>query len=125
MPVRERELCVIPEFKAPYKKETTTAVADASPEWIWSETNAETMNPFWAVRRLTEKQLQAEVASVTEGIAPRFNCEFVHTEMSLVSIAKIGGKAHNHLRMFQVPFLTNSLPLLKGCLLYTSDAADE
>ena len=72
--IREQTLFVLPEFKAPSEKETkapseketTAAVAGSIPlgteskphiEWIWGAGVAETMHPFWAVRRLTTEQL--------------------------------------------------------------------
>jgi hypothetical protein len=123
---RQCQFYVLPEFKIPMKKQptTNTAGADAEtsavaaqqePEWIWAQGGADTMHPFWAVRRLTDKQLQqAKVDNPTGKIAPRFNCEFLPKTLSVVCIASITDKINNSTRMIEIPILTNSIDLEEG-----------
>ena len=67
------------------------------------------MHPFWAVRRMTEKQLARERSQVRLGqLPPRFNCELQNFSLSSVSIATIG---LNRTKLLEVPVLTNVLPL--------------
>jgi hypothetical protein len=71
-----------PEFTKPKQDEAavagttgsgSTAVADS---WLWGAPGQETMNPFWAVRRLTQKQLTREANDTKNGATiPRFNCK--------------------------------------------------
>jgi hypothetical protein len=124
--LRECEFYVLPEFKIPMKKQptTNTAVADAEtsavaaqqePQWIWGQGGAETMHPFWAVRRLTEKQLQqAKVDTPKDKMAPRFNCELLMRSMSVVCISSVSGECYNRTRLIDMPFLSNSIPLEEG-----------
>ena len=75
------------------------------------------MHPFWAVRRMTAPQLaQVKAALPTTGaqMAPRFNCEINMVPISAVTIAATGGQLLNRTRLIDVPFLTNSAPLVKG-----------
>ena len=56
--------------------ETEGLVDDPSKEeWVWGPQGAETMHPFWAVRRMTRKQLVKEAADPKVGkIVHRSNC---------------------------------------------------
>lgn len=70
------------------------------------------MHPFWAVRRLTEKQLARERSQVRLGqLLPRFNCELRNFSLSSVSLAIIGLNTLNRTKLLGVPFLTNVHPL--------------
>jgi hypothetical protein len=49
------------------------------------------MHPFWAVRRMTAKQLTRERSQVRLGqLPPRFNCELQNFSLSSVGLAIIG-----------------------------------
>ena len=77
------------------------------------------MHPFWAVRRLTETQLQQERLKAKEDKSrimplPRFNCEIEYKNTSIVCIAAVGGQCFNRTRILETPYLTNSECLLKG-----------
>ena len=52
--MRELDLWIIPEFKAP--KPPPTAVADADAPSLWQWRGDETMHPFWAVRWMTDAE---------------------------------------------------------------------
>ena len=124
--LRECEFYVLPELKIPMKKQptTNTAGADAEtsavaaqqePEWIWAQGGADTMHPFWAVRRLTDKQLQqAKVDNPKDKMAPRFNCELLTKTLSVVCIACVSEKVNNCTRLIEMHFLTNSINLEEG-----------
>ena len=77
-------------------------------------------HPFWAVRRLTQKQLDSEIAEKLEtanGVPcslPKFNCQLVHNVHSSVIISTIKGKVMNCTRLVSVPYLTNTEFIAKG-----------
>jgi hypothetical protein len=88
--IRETSFYVLPEFKSPVDKRTPTQMKEeeSSPSWHWGEGGAETMHPFWAVRRITATQLRKEQEAKKIGQPQsRFNCELIDFQMSLVSIA--------------------------------------
>ena len=80
------------------------------------------MNPFWAVRRLTQKQLEQEAQAWTPETGkprPRFNCELETQTLSVVTLAAVRGahksdKAINRTKMLDVPFLTNNVALVEN-----------
>jgi hypothetical protein len=86
---------------------------ESDDEWDWQPQH--TMHPFWAVRRLTGKQLAQELAKTEPGkTRPRFNCKIdVHT-MSCVTVGVVNSQAVNTTRMCDVPFLTNSIEVAQG-----------
>ena len=113
--LRVREYSVMPEFKVPEKEaHLKTAVADGAPQWIWRDN--ESMHPFWAVRRMTAKQLtHAQLAhKAATGWSPRFNCTLEMQTLSAVCLAVVGGQALNRTRIIEVPFLTNNVPVEEG-----------
>ena len=139
----ESDFVVLPEFKAPLQhngraarvpstpqpsKEDPTAGEDSSASpgeivWVWGEGRAETMHPFWAVRRLTPQQLDKEVEACikrnkiavaeVQAIMPSFNCELEDHTHSSVNIATVG-LCVLCTRTIKVPYLTNSKALAKG-----------
>jgi hypothetical protein len=122
---RGRTFCLIPEFSVPRLKDSkAAAVADdttrslAMNEWVWDVSKTETMHPFWGVKRLTSDQLEKEVSEQlkkggTEPIS-RFNCELKMTTLNAVNIVVINASSLNQSRMFEIPFLTNFVPVKKG-----------
>ena len=84
-------------------------------EWLWGEGKGdETMQPMWAVRRMTQRQLALLQSTSTSELKPRFNMEFVTTCVSNVSMGVMDGEIHNITRQVEVPLLTNSIKLLAG-----------
>ena len=115
---RETSFYLVPEFTFP-KEEEKPAVADpatsSEPKWNWQ--GNETMNPFWAVRRLTQQQLAREAGVWTPETGkprPRFNCELETQSLSVVTLAAVRNKAVNRTKMLDVPFLTNSVTLVEN-----------
>ena len=73
------------------------------------------MNPFWAVRRMTHKQLVREVALAEPGkVRPRFNCQMEGQAVSCVTVGIVKSQSVNTTRICEVPFLTNSLEVEEG-----------
>ena len=86
--------------------------------WNW-EDGPYTMHPFWAVRRLTDKQLARAVAEHEErpkgATKPRFNCSIVRHSLSNVSTGMCPNDNYvNTVRIIEVPFLTNFLAVEDG-----------
>ena len=76
------------------------------------------MSPFWAVRRLTDKQLAREVTLTEAGKKPpRFNCTLVTQNMSCVTVGVAKARRCSTTRIFEVPFLTNNCEVAEGAEL--------
>ena len=107
-----------PEFKTPKHQEVNAAgsdVAAVADEWIWGPLGDETMHPFWAVRRMTQRQLCRETAEAKEGDRRlRFNCRLEVVSMSCVSVGVVKAQSVNTTRVCNVPFLTNSIEVDEG-----------
>ena len=113
--LRVRTYFANPEFKAPKAIPPQSRKGDAppEPEWEW-QSGDHTMSPFWAVRRLTAKQLAREVGLTTPGKArPRFNCDMEVYTVTSVSIA-VACAPPNCTRIYEVPFLVNTHELAEG-----------
>ena len=111
----EQTYYVHPEWKTPKATlpDAFERECGAVTEWVW--TGEETMHPFWAVRRLSSIQLSQLVSTTPTGqLAPRFNCEIKVVQISNVNIASMRDKVMNRTRIFDVPFLTNSVSLTEG-----------
>jgi hypothetical protein len=140
---RTKTLWLTPEFQAPRRNDVKPAVApavadgvDGGPavaeggdattavavmdDWVWNEHGDDTMHPFWAVRRMTEKMLIQEKAELEakplgHGLQiPRFNCEIHMMTLSQTNMGLADKKLMNQTRLFEAPFLTNTTPLEKG-----------
>ncbi len=72
------------------------------------------MHPFWAVRRLTPKQLANEETQASSGLRPRFNCTLLPQMINSVIVGVVNGNAVTTTRMCQVPFLYNNMELEEG-----------
>ena len=119
--LRQREHSLLPEFTSPeLDKDPKTAVAGVDPQWVWR--GRETMHPFWAVRRMTAKQMsvaQDKFANDTQQCPtskwrPRFNCSLETQTLSCVCIAIVGTQALNRTRILEVPFLANTVMVENG-----------
>ena len=89
-----------------------TEEADTDDAWAWGLPGDETMHPFWAVRRITQKQLTREVALEQKQL--RFNCRMEVQNVSCVSIGVVRSQSLNTTRMYEIPFLTNAVDLDEG-----------
>ena len=81
-------------------------------QWLWQ--GKETMIPYWAIRRLTEKDMhkeQTEWKAESGKPYPSFNCDMVKRT---VTDSLLGHHASNRTRVIDVPFVTNVKPLEAG-----------
>ena len=109
--VRQRAFKLAPEFKVPTLAKA--AVADFQTErrsddgeWVWDDSNAYTLHPFWVVRRLTQQQLQKERNEVKPGEwSPRFTCAIEYFDISEVCVYTMA-ECDNRTKSFKVPFIT-------------------
>ena len=105
------------------------AVAESSAlrgdiQWVWGQGRAETMHPFWGVRRLTPQQLDKEIEACIrrnktavagkEEIIPSFNCALEVCSHSAVTLATVGDAVVNCTKIVKAPVLINSKALAKG-----------
>ena len=124
--VRKTTYFLNPEWRGPLHYErgrrghptAEAAVADEE-QFVWGPRGHETMHPFWAVRRMTQKQLAREVALAAEGkyhgtMRPRFNCGTEAITLSCVTVGVVRSETVNTTRVFDVPFLTNTVDLEEG-----------
>ena len=101
------------------EKEVTAVAAGSqeNPIWVWANTEneAESMNPFWAVRRMTDAQLSSANAEkpMTEPKL-RFNCELVDISFSAVCAGSLHSKPIASTKMVEMQCLTNSVALVEG-----------
>ena len=96
------------------EKQTAVAALEDASQWQWGEKGNETMHPFWAVRRMTEQQLNLlKLQAPKNKPAPRFNCELVVKTLSVVAICSVDGQCYNRTRIMEAPFLTNSIDLME------------
>ena len=124
---RQRYVFVNPEFSPPIEAMGSPAVAGqaAAIEWQWNPKGTETMCPFWAVQRMTGKQLQAATAADCTyleriGVRRRFNCELRPHVMTCINIGMtiLGQGPVNMTRTLEVPFLVNTIELEDGEQLF-------
>ena len=113
------EFVVVPEFQKPGEGQPTAVAAGSqeNPMWVWANTEneAESMNPFGAVRRMTDAQLSsANVEKPMTEPKLRFNCELVATSFSAVCAGVLHSKPIASTRMVEMQCLTNSVALEEG-----------
>ena len=125
-PARTSNWLLCPEFKAPTLAPTAVAAnaggGPAEPEWIYSKDRNETLHPFWAVRRLTDADLEKEKVQVLAEIkrtgeklhVPVFNCELENKSHTVCHIVCANGKNMNSTRFINVPHITNFKELVAG-----------
>ena len=125
-PSRMCHWLLCPEFKAPTLAPTAVA-ADAGgeldePEWIYSRDQSESLHPFWAVRRLTDIELQKEKDEVRDKMKktgaslrmPEFNCELVSHTHTVCHIASFDGQNMSSTRFISLPCISNVRALEAG-----------
>jgi len=111
--LRSKSFYVVPEFKQPKAVDPNTAVAAAMKEhfsadgkWLFADGGADTMHPFWGVRRLTMQQIEKERATAEADLwLPRFNCMIAWQEVTSVGVFATV-QTENRTRKVSVPFLT-------------------
>ena len=125
-PARISNWLLCPEFKAPTLAPTAVAANAGGeldgPEWIYSRDQCETMHPFWAVRRLTDTELQKEKDQVLEQmkktgaslLVPKFICELVTQTHTVCHIAGTNGQNMSSTRFISLPYIANVGDLVAG-----------
>ena len=109
---RENTFYVQPEWKTVEYAAVAGAQDGGAVTWQWN--GKESMHPYWAVRRLTHKQIVIEQGNWKPQVGklrPRFNCEMKLMSLSAVNLGCINDRMLNRTRMMDVPFLVNSVPL--------------
>jgi hypothetical protein len=109
-PAKEGAPAAVPAWLTPHVK------VEPRIEWKWSHDRlAETMNPFWGVRRLTTQQLTAHNERLKKIGEPsiRFNCELIMETISATVVGSCAERPINNTRILEVPFLTNKFSLKK------------
>jgi hypothetical protein len=92
---------------------TGTAAAAVADEWDWAD--AVTMPPFWAVRRLTTKELTAQVRATPPGTPPpRFNCGVITQTVTCSTVGVVKDNCVNISRVCSINFLTNIVSVKAG-----------
>ena len=86
-------------------------------DWDWSKRDEITMHPYWALRRMTNKQMAREIQLAKDAgksPLPRFNCTTQMKTFSNVSVGVVETKSLTLTRLIEVPFLTNDKEVEKG-----------
>ena len=86
-------------------------------DWDWSKLQEITMHPYWALRRMTNKQMDREIQLAKDAgksPLPRFNCTTRLMTFSNVSVGVVKGHSLTLTRTIEVPFLTNDKEVEKG-----------
>ena len=116
------DFLLCPEFKAPTAVAAKPGGNPAEREWIYSKDQAETLHPFWGVRRITDTALQQEKDRVTTQIkatgeklrVPEFNCEIVTKVSTAVHISVVGVQNVTNTRFITVPYICNFKDVVEG-----------
>lgn len=106
----ETVLYINPEWRQPETKETTEFQEQNGVEVDWDWKGNETMNPFWAVRRLTQTQLTQEQKTPT---VKGFNVKLTNKEFSQVTVGSIQGDSMSTTWSITLPVMTNEEAIKK------------
>jgi hypothetical protein len=79
-------------------------------QWTWK--GAETLHPYWAVRRATAAQLKHEEAK--GNASAKFNCVTIEKQFSTVCVGAFGGESVSATAMVSVPLITNDKAIKAG-----------
>jgi hypothetical protein len=105
-------LYINPEWIQPKEQETEHGPARPSSkakQWEWN--GAESMNPFWAVRRLTEAQLAQEPAAPD---ITGFNVELSSQEFTQVTVGCVKKESTSSTWTISLPLMSNSAEIKQG-----------
>ena len=97
--------------------ENAEATCEEEIDWDWSNHDQITMHPYWALRRMTNKQMAREIQLAQDAgksPLPRFNCTTLVMTFSNVSVGVVQTKSMTMTRTIEVPFLTNDKEVEKG-----------
>ena len=97
-------LYINPEWRQPETKEATAFQELNGLEVDWEWKGNETMNPFWAVRRLTHMQMAQEHKTPT---VKGFNVKMTDKEFSQVIVGSLQGDSMSTTWSITLPVMTN------------------
>ena len=107
----ETLLYISPEWRQPDPKEVTEEFVGSGIELDWGWSGSETLNPFWAVGRLTEAQLTQEPKDAT---IKGFNVQLINKELSQLVVGIILDGSVTTTFAVTVPVLSNDDHISKG-----------
>ena len=115
-PVTEHTYYVVPEFTMP-EDVTDAAVAAANPDaTAWNMLGRESMNPFWAVERKTQKEMRN--ANETNKTNHTFNVQLEHKTYQVAPVGVVGDTTLDLVTLVEVPILVNPDKLCPGDELF-------
>ena len=127
---RKSDFLLLPDIKAP-----TAVAADQSSSadgggsggtagatLVYSKDHSESLNPFWAVRRMTADDMQREKDDIAKEMRtngdyiriPAFNCNFVTRNHNCVALAEVGDQALASTRWISLQYISNAKELAEG-----------
>ena len=117
---RTRTFKLAPDFKLPTLADSAAVAGSINEKrsedgnWIMERGTLDSMTPFWAVRRLTQAQLDKERSNTKENMwLPRFSCKLAEINLNDVCIYSTV-QMENRTRTIVVPFMTNMCDLEEG-----------
>ena len=100
---------VVPEWLGPRSQLADDCDSDdteTKPEWTWC--GDESMHPYWAIRRQTEKQTKPEQPC---------NMKFKESGYTCVAVGKLRDTSVTTTAEVTIPFLTNEVEIPRGAEL--------
>ncbi len=107
METPSHSLYINPEWVEPGQQETEHEVTP--PTWEWN--GDESMNPFWAVRRLTAAQLAQEAAAAN---ITGLNVQLDSQEFTQVTVGSLQKESTSNSLTVSMPLLSNSAEIKQG-----------
>ena len=98
---------LLPEWQGP-KNTTPSDAVDETSQQVWTWEGKETMNPFWAVRRISRQELQKN------DVTKEFNCELTLKAYSVICVGADNAQSFSQTWVVQVPMLTNVVDAPEG-----------
>ena len=105
-PATGQVLYINPEWIQPKEQQTEQAYVK-----VWEWNGVESMNPFWAVRRLTEVQLALEPAAPD---ITGFNVELSSHEFTQVTVGCVKNESTSSTWTISLPLMSNSAEIKQG-----------
>ena len=81
-------------------------------EWKWA--SSVTMHPFWAIRRLSQDQLNAKTKDGPPASPEAFNCELTERQFSVCNVGRFGGGSLSLTVFVEIQLMTNFVEIKRG-----------
>ena len=81
-------------------------------EWKWA--SSVTMHPFWAIRRLSQDQLNAKTKDGPPASPEAFNCELTERQFSVCNVGRFGGGSISLTVFVEIQLMTNFVEIKRG-----------